>query len=76
VVAVSDLAIADMVKDKKNGFLVKSSAREMAKKIDKLLTDEKLYDKMSLVSKTLSKDFSSEKQTKKLEKIYQELLKK
>ena len=76
VVAVSDLAIADMVKDKKNGFLVKSSAREMAKKIDKLLTNQKLYGRMSRASKNLAKNFSAEKQTKKLEKIYQGLLKK
>ena len=74
VIAVSDLAIADMVKDKKNGYLVKSDVDEFAEKIDKLLKDKNLYKKMSKNSKILSKELSARKQAKKLENVYKKLL--
>ena len=75
VVAVSDLAIADMVKDKKNGFLVKSNSKDFASKVDIILQDKSLYNKMSKNSINFAKEFSAEKLTKKLENIYYSLLK-
>jgi len=76
IVAVNDLAIADAVKNSHNGFLVKSNPQEFASKIDQILSDKKLYRKMSKNSTALAKEISAEKQAKKLEKIYKELLKK
>lgn len=75
VVAVNDLAISDMVKNKKNGFLVSQSPQEIAEKIDILLKDKNLYKKMSEKSLELVKDLSIEKQSKKLENYYLNLIK-
>ncbi len=75
VVAVFDLAIADMVKNQKNGFLVNSDPKEFASKIDLLLGNKDIYQKAVRNSLIFSKNFSAEKQAKKLEKIYYNLLK-
>ena len=74
IVAVSDLAIKDMVKNNINGYLVRTNAKDMASKIDKLLANDKLHKKMSNESLLIAKELSAEKQTARLEKIYLSLI--
>lgn len=74
VVAVSDLAISDAVKDNENGFLVKANPKKFAEKLDELLNNENLRKKMAKKSLLFAKEFSAKKLTKKLENIYQNLI--
>ena len=75
IVAVSDAAFETSVIDGKNGFQTKPSESDFAQKVEKLLNDKKLREKMGLESRRLSLErFSASLQAERLEKLYQETI--
>lgn len=76
VVVLKDDVFSGIIKDGKNGFIIKKQKPEVfANSILKILDDKKLYNKFSKSSQEIAKSFSKEKQTKKLLDIYKKLLK-
>ena len=73
IIALNDLAIEDLIKENVNGLLInKADSGELADLMIKLLSDNKLLEKLSDGSKEMSKSFSIENHVDKLEKIYRE----
>ncbi|MDO5310729.1 MAG: glycosyltransferase family 4 protein [Clostridia bacterium] len=64
-----------VISDGENGFLIPThDAEELADKLELLLGDEKLYDEMSEKSKKIyNEKFTSEVNTRAIEKVYAEL---
>jgi len=76
VVVLKDDVFAGIVKDGKNGFIIKKQKPEVfAASLLKILDDKKLYNKFSKASQKIAKSFSKEKQAKKLLDIYKKSLK-
>jgi glycosyltransferase involved in cell wall biosynthesis len=76
VVVLEDDVFAGIIKDGKNGFIIKKQKPEVfADSILKILDDKKLYNKFSEASQKIAKSFSKEKQAKKLLDIYKKSLK-
>lgn len=76
IVAVKDAAFTNVLINGQNGFAVSQDPKIFADKIIKILADKKLYLKMSAYSSHLAREFTSQKQAQKLEKLYFDLLKK
>ena len=75
IVGVKKAALPEVIGD--NGFLAKpDDPKDIAKKISRILKDEKLRSQMSKASLKRAQEFSIEKSTDKLLKLYQGLLKK
>lgn len=75
VVAADALGIPEIVKNNVNGFLVKpNDPKDMARKIIKVLSDDKVLDRFSNGSTTMSAYFSEKIATQSLEEIYEELI--
>lgn len=71
VVALYDEAFSEMVISGKNGFLIKQlSIKNFAEKVLEVLGNSSLAKKFSKTSCEIAKNFSEEKQTKKLLAIY------
>ncbi|OQY10624.1 MAG: hypothetical protein B6I28_00685 [Fusobacteriia bacterium 4572_132] len=76
VIGANALAIPELVKQGKNGFLVDSKNRiDVANKINILYEDKELRKKMAEESLKYSKEYSKKKVFNKLEKIYASLIK-
>lgn len=75
IAALSDGAIADMVEDGQNGFLIRGGQKEFVSAIKKILNNKNLCQEMSRESKSLAKNITSEKQADKLTAVYKKLLK-
>lgn len=76
VVVLKDDAFAGMVINGVNGFDVTSNSEEIfARKIDEILNNKALATKMSENSIKIAALYSEDEQTKKLEAIYQGLIK-
>lgn len=75
IVAVRDETICEFVKENVNGFIIKSSPKKFAQKVEEILNNQDIYNKFSQNSKKIAQNFSSEKQTQKLLKVYNNLLK-
>jgi len=76
IIAVNDLAIVDLVHNKKNGIIVNKSADEMAEGIITLLEDDKLRLQYGKASYEFSKAFSIQNHVDNLENFYRELIEK
>lgn len=76
IVAIQDDAFFNILKTGQNGYAVKEDLQEFSKKIICLLKNKGLYGKMSRQSKKIAKEFSIEKQTGRLLKIYRDLIRK
>lgn len=70
-IVMVDKDITEVVKDGVNGYFVRNSAKEMAKKIITILSDEALGQSMSEASIRLASKYSVTHQTILLEKLYQ-----
>jgi len=69
-------AASELVEEGKNGYTFKPyDKKELAKKIIKILSNEKLQEKMSKYNLRKAKEHSIEKSVDKLEDVYQKLLK-
>jgi len=76
VIAVSAEGLPEIVKDYKNGFLVRpDSPEEMAEKIITLLNNQKLREQLSLASRQMALDYSKEGITSRLVDYYSSLVK-
>lgn len=75
VVMIHDEGLIEAVKNNFNGFEVPANERIFAEKVNGLLQNPKLYDKMTRNSHALAERFSIEKQAEKLEKLYLEAIK-
>ena len=69
-IVMLDKDITEVVKDGVNGYIVRSSAKEMAKKIITILNDDELHKSMSEASSRMAAKYSVEHQTILLEKLY------
>lgn len=76
IVAVKDAAFANILKNGSNGFTVSQDPKEFSQKITTILSNKKLYQKMSAASVQTASGFSSKNQGQKLEKLYFDLLEK
>ena len=74
IVAVDDLAVADMVKDGENGLLVPGNEIAMATAIDHVLGDEERRLQMGVASERLAEELSIEHQTLRLLSVYDQVL--
>ena len=75
IVALYDKVFTDVVQNKKNGFLVKEENPDIfAKNILYILNNPSVYNKFSSFARKTARHFSELKQTKKLLKIYKNLL--
>lgn len=76
VVALKDDAFKGIVINNQNGFLVEdSSPTSFAQEVTKILDNPLIYKRFSANSQKFAKEFSEEKQAKKLLKIYRDLTK-
>jgi len=77
VIGVDDGALHELAQDGKNGYLVKTDDVDaIAEKIVKLLSDEKLREKMAKESVKIAKTHDIEHTLDEFEEIYREVLKK
>lgn len=70
VIAINDLATAEIVQNEKNGFLVEN-AQEMATKMAILFSPNSLNSQMSQNSLKIAQNFSIEQMTKKMLQFYE-----
>lgn len=76
VIGVNKLGPKELIKNGKNGFLVKAGdSRDMARKIEKLLSDSRLRKKMGEEAKNTAKGFSIDHSVKETIRIYRRLKK-
>ncbi|MEO0224874.1 MAG: glycosyltransferase family 4 protein [candidate division WOR-3 bacterium] len=77
VIATNVGGIPDFVKDGENGFIVEyGDVKNLAKKIEKLLTDKNTYLRLSTNAKITAEKFRWEKIIDEYEEIYKEVLNK
>lgn len=74
VVAVRDLAVGDAVVDGVNGFLTDEDPQELARAVDRVLSDHDLRARMSAASLQRADELSIEHQAERLAAIYAQLL--
>lgn len=75
VVGVDDGALAELVHDGKNGYLVQTDDSEaMADRIVRLLSDEKLREKMAKESVKIAKTHDIQHTLDEFEKIYKQVI--
>lgn len=70
-IVMIDRDITKVVQDGVNGFVVRNSAKELAKKINTILGNDNLKSSMSDASRRLAKKYSVANQTAKLETLYE-----
>jgi len=75
VVAVKGTGTEDFIKSGENGILTKNNQRDFVEKVKFVIKNPKEAKKISLQAKKDSKEYEESKQTKKLEKIYEKLIK-
>lgn len=76
IVAVKATGTEDFIIDQKNGLLTKNQVKDFANKIEFLIKNPVFRKKIALKAKKDAKNFREMDQTKKLEIIYKELIKK
>ena len=74
VVAVNKMGPSDLIVNGEDGYLTGLNISEFSGKIEKLLDDEKLYNKMSQKAKINAENFSSETCSIKLENVYEQTI--
>ena len=74
-IGANKMAIPETIKEGINGFLFEpGNAKQAAEKINKLFSDKKLYEKLSVNAVETARKNSKEKRTIELEKLYKKLL--
>ena len=74
IVAIHDTAIEEYVYNNVNGFISEYNFKDFAQKIEMILNNRDLYKKFSNNSIKIAREFSLEKQTKKLIEVYNKLI--
>lgn len=74
VVAVRATGVEDVVDDGRNGYLTSADTAEFARAIQKVLSNEDLYQTMSENALHTASEYSSEKQAQKLVRAYEQIL--
>lgn len=74
IVASNIIGINELIIDGKNGLLVKSDSHQLAKAISKLLSSNELRKELGEKAKQDAKEYSLSRGTKKLSKVYEEVL--
>lgn len=74
-IVLIDKKLSEVVVHGQNGFIAQNSPTDIAKKVITILEDKTLRDTFSVESKRIARQFGELKQTRKLEKLYLELLK-
>jgi 1,2-diacylglycerol 3-alpha-glucosyltransferase len=74
IVAIKDDAFFNILKNKVNGFVVKQNVAEFKQKVVKILTNKKLYNRLSRNSAVIARRFSIEAQTAQLLSAYKKIL--
>ncbi len=69
-------ALAEFIKEGKNGFLYNKNEIEIIEKVNKLLKGNELKEDMSHYSKKFAEEYDTKKQTNKIIKYYKEILEK
>jgi 1,2-diacylglycerol 3-alpha-glucosyltransferase len=72
-VVLTDRLITEVVVDGKDGYVANASAKDLAKKLLKILSDPKLHDDLSRNGAEIAKQFSVERQVKKLVSLYEQV---
>ncbi len=72
IVAVKACGVKDVLENKENGFLVPDNLQKFSQAVLRLINNENLRKVISQKAKAAAKEFSVEKATKKLIKIYQD----
>lgn len=73
-IVLIDREVSEVVQDGKNGYFAKNNATDIARKITSLLSDAKKRESFGEYSKMLAAKFTEKKQTKKLEKLYEDAI--
>jgi glycosyltransferase involved in cell wall biosynthesis len=73
VVAIDSPGVRDVL-NQKNGFMVKNSIKDFSEKVVKLLDDEKLRERMSKNAVKTASDYSIEKMSKRMLKVYKSVI--
>jgi 1,2-diacylglycerol 3-alpha-glucosyltransferase len=74
IVAVKDDAFGEFLRNGQNGFNTQRNKKDFSDKVVKILSKKTLYNKMSKKSQEIAREFTIEKQTKKLVGIYRKLM--
>jgi hypothetical protein len=74
IVAIGVMGTKFVMNGDNGGFMVNDDLNEFAGRVKLLLTDKKLYARKSIEAKKHSKNWTSKKSTKDLEKLYEEVL--
>jgi glycosyltransferase involved in cell wall biosynthesis len=73
-IVMIDKDITEVVKDGVNGFFARNSARDFAKKMTEILSNDLMRESMGIASAKLAKKYSPAHQVLLLEKLYQNSL--
>lgn len=75
-VVIIDQYVTEVVRDGENGIVAENSIKSFADAIVKILSNDKLREQFGKESKRLASQYSEHTQTKKLEQLYIEAIKK
>lgn len=73
-IILMDRGVSEVVEDGKNGYFVDNDAEDLASKLIDLLGDPAKRKAFGDYSKVLASKFTEQKQTKKLEKLYKQVI--
>jgi 1,2-diacylglycerol 3-alpha-glucosyltransferase len=71
-VAVDAMGVGDMLSDHRGGILTRLSVPEFCRRIDELLTDQKLYARKKVEALEKAREWSVESMTDRLERCFQQ----
>jgi glycosyltransferase involved in cell wall biosynthesis len=69
-----DEQVTEVIKDGKNGYFCKNDPADMAEKVERILSDDKLRTKMSAESRRSAALFSERNQAKKITLLYKKII--
>lgn len=72
-IVLIDREVSEVVEDGKNGYFAKNNATDVARKVVELLKSPTKRAKFGEHSRELAMKFTEKKQTKKLEKLYEDV---
>lgn len=75
-IVLIDQKVSMVVRDGENGFFVDNQASDIANKVIKLLSSDKLRNQMGLRSKQIARTLTEKNQVKKLARLYANVVKK
>lgn len=73
-IVLIDREVSEVVEDGKNGYFAKNTASDVARKVSALLENPELRSKFGEHSKELAAKYTERHQTRKLEKLYEDII--